>query len=129
MADSPVHRYADPDAAHIRGADAQGSRLGENCVIRCDAVGDQVLAPDPVAGIRDPRKLLDRRLLDLANNSGERDIATQLDARSDDGFNGNQRGGKAALHIMGAEAPHPAITIDGSRFEPGANQIILIAIV
>src|SRR4051812_18544683 len=86
-----------------------------------------MLAAGAVAGIFDALEFLDRRLFDFADYPAERYIAVEPDTGFDDRLNGDQSGGKAALHIVGAEPPDPAVTHHGFRLEAFADQIILFA--
>src|SRR5262249_10110705 len=76
-------------------------------------------------GIFDALKFLDCGLLDFADHAAERNVAVELDAGRGDRFDRNQRRGKAALHIVGAEPKNPAVAIDRLGLKSLAGEMLL----
>src|SRR5579883_168182 len=84
---------------------------------------------DAVAGIFDALEFLDRRLLDLADDTAERKVAVQLDAGLRDRLERDQQAGEAALHVAGTEPPDPTVAKDAFGAEAFADQMRLVAAV
>src|SRR5579875_2470187 len=109
MCDRAPHRDAYPNRAHVGDTDAQTGRLDEKRIIGGNAMRHEMLAVCPVAGIFNSLKFFDRRLFDLPDHAPEGNIAMETDTTLDDRLDRNESGGQAALHVVGAETPHPAI--------------------
>ena len=125
------HRAADrdaqPDAAHVGDRDAKPGRLGEQREIGGHAMRHQMPRADAVAGIFDALEFLDGGLLDLAHDAAKGDVAREFDAGPGNCLDRDQRGGKPALHVVGAEPPHPAVAIHGLGLKTRARiaQVLL----
>jgi hypothetical protein len=126
MRDGAAHGDPQPDHAQIPDRDLEACWLSQEGEIGGDTMSDEMTRTDAVAGVFNTLKFLDRGLLNLADHATKRNVTWELDAGLGDALDGNQRRGEAAFHIVGAEPPDPAVTINRLGLKPFAHEMLLV---
>ena len=115
----PCGRDPQPERAEVAENDLRLGRLAEDAHVRDAAVRDEVARAGRVAAVLGALRVAVLRLLDLAGDGGDHDVAAQPDSRVGERAQRLDVAGERALHVRDPEAVEPPVLDEGARLEAG----------
>ena len=119
MDERPARRETEPERAEVGEHDLVLGRLAEDAHVRGSAVADQVPRAGRVAAVLGALGLTVLRLLDLAADGGDHDVAAKAHAGVAQGADGLEVARERALHVRDPEAVDAALALESLRLEAG----------